>query len=189
MDKINSLNSRLDLLRNTLQGIKKEDVNTTGIRFDKDKKTLTKEEFYSNDFMRGYVRCNHHDDIQVGDFVRYKQKRESGIKYLWGGLVTYKTPEFLKLKNVYNGAKWSVQLADPKVMNTFYVRRKLNAEDIDAYTDLCDKSKRLIDLNSASSVGLIKEIIERGDKHLIVEAASVIIEDNDETIIFKNSNF
>ena len=186
MDKIKSLNNRLDSLRNTLQGIKKEDVNTKGIKFDKDKKTLTKEEFYSNDFMRGYVRCDHIEDIKVGDFVRYKQKRESGIKYLWGGLVTFKDPEFLRLKNVYNGAKWSVQLADPNVMNTFYVRHKMSAEDIDAYTDLCDDSKRLIDLNSASSVGLIKEIIERGDKHLIVEAASVIIEDNDETIIFKN---
>ncbi|APC25544.1 hypothetical protein BST79_gp031 [Only Syngen Nebraska virus 5] len=188
MDKLKNLNNRLDSIRNALQGINKEDVNTTGIRFDKDKKILSKEEFYSNEFMRGYVRYDDPQDIQVGDFIRYKQKRESGVKYLWGGMVTFISPEFLRLKNVYTNAKWSVQLADPKVMNTFYVRRKMTLNDIEAFTDLCDDSKRLIDLNSASSIGLITEIINRGDKHLIVEAANVIRENNDETIIFATND-
>ena len=138
--------------------------------------------------MRGYVRYDNARDIQVGDFIRYKQKRESGVKYLWGGMVTFISPDFLRLKNVYNGAKWSVQLKDPNVMNTFYVRRKMSINDIEAFTDLCDDSKRLIDLNSASSIGLIKEIIHRGDKHLILEAAAIIVENNDETIIFATND-
>ncbi|ABT14521.1 hypothetical protein NY2A_B122L [Paramecium bursaria Chlorella virus NY2A] len=187
LDNLNKINSRLEKLKHTLKGIDKKNVDTTGIRFDKDRKILTKEEFYSDDFLRGYVRCDHVDDIEVGDFVRYKQKRDGVIRYLWGGLVTYKTPEYLRLKNVYNGATWSVQLAHPDIRNIFYVKQKMSVEDIDAYTVLSDESRRLIDLNTATSMGLIKEIIHRGDGDLILEAAGVIAENNDKTIIFKNT--
>lgn len=133
---------------------------------------LSRDEFESKDFMRGYVKANT-EDIDVGDLVRYKTKRsDEPVKYLWGGVVMFKDPEqrYIRVKNPYMNRVWSVQLASPEVRHVFYVRKK---PDEIAYG--LDPDGEYTNLKTASAGGLIAKAIERdGGMDLILETANEI---------------
>jgi hypothetical protein len=191
MKELEDIDSRLDRLRQTIireagrrNGEKKSD-EVQKISLENKKKKLSKEEFFSEEFMKGYVKYEDPSDIQVGDFVRYERIDDKGNKtYLWGGLVIFKNPVYLRLKNVYmkNGKAWSVQLADPKVQNVFYVRRKLSKDDLEVFASLADDD--YINLDKTSSESLLEQIVKRGDERLIIEWARVITQLNTTTYIF-----
>ena len=191
MKELEDIDSRLDRLRQTIireadrrNGEKKSD-EVQKISLENKKKKLSKEEFFSEEFMRGYVKYEDPSDIQVGDFVRYERIENNGKRtYLWGGLVIFKNPIYLRLKNVYmkNGKAWSVQLADPKVQNVFYVRRKLSKDDLEVFASLADDD--YINLDKTSSESLLEQIVKRGDERLIIEWARAITQLNTTTYIF-----
>ena len=182
MSNLKSISDKIDYLRNKLNNVNKSELRQEDVGHLLDKKVLTRDDFYSDDFMAGYVRCDSVEDISVGDFVRYKIKFEDGnVKYLWGGMVSYISPTYVSLKNVYTRKSWSVQLTKNYVV--FYVKKRMTKDDVEAYTDLIRDDRRLVDLNTASSEGLIAEVIKRGDLRLILETAKLIAEDNQETMI------
>jgi len=189
MEELNTISERLDRLKRTIikeanrrNGEKKSD-EVQKISLVKEKKKLTEEEFHSEEFMKGYVRYDIPSDIEVGDFVRYERIDDKGNKtFLWGGLVIFKSPEYLRLKNVYNNKKWSVQLKDPNVQNVFYVRRKLSKDDQEVFASLADDD--YINLDKTSSESLLEQIVKRGDERLIIEWARVITQLNTKTYVF-----
>jgi hypothetical protein len=118
--------------------------------------------------MRGYVLVDSFDELSLGDFVRYKTKQNGVTKYRIGGVVVFIHEKYVRLKNVRTNASWSVTLDDTV---TFYKKYKMTAEDVDAYTELSRDDVRLINLNAASSRGLLDELVARGDHELIVRYA------------------
>lgn len=178
MDNINRIDERLEKLKQKLGTVK--EIRPTDIVFlKKDKKVLDRKEFESEDFMDGYVKIESYDDIDAGDFVRYKTKRPGEpVKYLWGGVVIFKDPghRYLRIKNPYANRVWSVQLANPEVINVFYVRKK-------SETTL-DPDGEYVDLKKASAEGLIAKAIEReGGTELILRAAHEIRKNNRTTYL------
>ena len=192
MNKLEDINARLDRLKRTIlreaerrnnNGEKSDETQT--ISLVKEKKKLSEEEFFSEEFMKGYVKYEDPSEIQVGDFVRYERIENNGKRsYLWGGLVIFKNPVYLRLKNVYmkKGKAWSVQLADPKVRNVFYVRRKLSKDEQEIFASLSGDDYIILDETSSNS--LIEEVIKRGDERLIVEWARAITQVNTRTYVF-----
>jgi hypothetical protein len=178
---IKGIDSRLDSLKKKLETVK--NIRPSDIIFvKKDKKVLSKEEFNSDDFMRGYVKCDTPDDINTGDFIRYKTwKKGEPVRYLWGGVVIYKDPErrYMRVKNPYTNRVWSVQLLNQGCTHVFYVRKKLDDHMHGAY-DL-DPDGVYTNLNTASTEGLIAKVIERGDEDVILSTAKMIQENNRKT--------
>lgn len=176
-NNITQINDRLERLRSKLNTVK--EIRPTDIIFlKKDKKVLGRDEFESKDFMCGYVKADTHEDIDAGDFVRYKSKRSGEpVKYLWGGVVIFKDPgdRYLRIKNPYANRVWSVQLTSPEVRHVFYVRKKNS--DI-SYGGL-DPGGEYTNLKTASAEGLIAKAIERdGGAELILETANEIRKNN-----------
>jgi hypothetical protein len=192
MKELEDIDAKIERLKRTiLREADKRNNNdeksgeTQTISLVKEKKKLSKEEFFSEEFMKGYVEYEDPSDIQVGDFVRYERIENNGKRtYLWGGLVIFKNPVYLRLKNVYmkNGKAWSVQLADPKVRNVFYVRSKMSIDDQELFVSLSDDN--FINLNKTSSESLLEEVARRGDERLIVEWARAITQINTRTYVF-----
>lgn len=172
---ITEINDRLERLKIKLGTVK--DIRPTDIVFlKKDKKILGRDEFESEEFMRGYVKADA-EDIDVGDFVRYKTKRsDEPVKYLWGGVVIFKDPgkQYLRIKNPYMNRVWSVQLTSPEVRHVFYVRKK--PSEI-AYG--LDQDGEYTNLKTASAEGLIARAVGRdGGAKLILETANEIRKNN-----------
>lgn len=186
MDLLRNLDTRLDALRNRLTTVKDEDIRESDIIVPKhDKKKLTNKEFHSEEFLQGYTKCDNVDDVKVGDFIRYKQKTTGQpAKYLWGGVVIYKCDEkgYIRVKNPYNKRVWSVQIANPKTITVFYVRDKLDREQREVYERM-DPDGAYVNLNTASSEGLIASIIDKGDEDVILAAANMIRESNRKTYL------
>lgn len=191
MKELDDIDAKIERLKRTIlreadkRNNDEKSGETQAISLVKEKKKLSKEEFFSEEFMKGYVKYEDPSDIQVGDFVRYERIESSGKRtYLWGGLVIFKNPVYLRLKNVYmkNGKAWSVQLADPKVRNVFYVRPKMSIDDQEVYASLSGGD--FINLDKTSSISLIEEVVRRGDERLIVEWARAITQVNTATYVF-----
>jgi len=124
------------------------------------KNVLTRETF--EDILEGYEKCPV-EELEVGDFIRYKQNKNGIIRYIWGGLLVHKNPAYLRVKNVKNGVTWSVQLQNPDVQHVFYAKKKQKLEEGGKY----------VNLNTASSAGLLAAVIERGDVEMLEKAAKL----------------
>jgi hypothetical protein len=186
MELIRKLDTRLDALRDRLSSVKDEDIRASDIIVPKhEKKKLTNKEFHSEDFLQGYIKCDSANDINVGDFIRYKQKTAGQpAKYLWGGVVIYKCPEqkYIRVKNPYNKRVWSVQTANPDTIVVFYVREKIDRQQREVYESM-DPDGAYVNLNTATSEGLIASIIDKGDEDVILAAANMIRESNRKTYL------
>jgi len=186
-DNIKKLNARLDSLKKNLKSIDPKAARSTDIIFvkkevdSKDKKVLTKEEFESETFMKGYTKCDSVDDIDVGDYIRYKSKKNNEpARFLWGGLVVFIDPQkrFLRVKNPYAKFTWSVQLANPDTRIVFYVRKKLG-EDAREVVKQLNQDGQYVDINKASSMGLMGILLDRQEENLILNAAEKLKESRD----------
>lgn len=124
------------------------------------KNVLTRETF--EDILEGYAKCPV-EKLEVGDFLRYKQNKDGKIRYIWGGLLIHKNPAYLRVKNVKNGITWSVQLQNPDVQHVFYAKKKQKLEEGGTY----------VNIDTASSAGLLATIIDRGDVELLENAAKL----------------
>ena len=186
MELLRNLNTRLDVLKDRLSTVKDDDVRENDIIVPKrDKKKLTNKEFHSEDFLGGYTKCDSADDVNVGDFIRYKQKKTGQpAQYLWGGIVIFKCPEkkYMRVKNTYNKRVWSVQTANPDTMIVFYVRDKVDKQNREVYENM-DPDGAYVNLNTATSEGLIASIINKGDEDVILAAANMIRESNRKTYL------
>ena len=185
MDNIKSLDKRLDDLKERLATVKNEIRDTDIVFVKKDKKKLTKNEFHSAEFLKGYTQCDSVDDLTAGDFIRYKQKKDGQpIQYLWGGVVIYKCPKgrYIRVKNPSMNRVWSVQTDNPGIKVVFYVREKIDKHTRDAYESM-DPDGSYVNLNTASSEGLIASIIDKGDEAVILAAANMIRENNRKTYL------
>lgn len=185
MELIRKLDTRLDALRDRLSTVKDEDIRENDIIVPKhEKKKLTNKEFHSADFLQGYTKSDS-ANVHVGDIIRYKQKTigQPG-KYLWGGVVIYKCPEnkYIRVKNPYNKRVWSVQTANPNTVTVFYVRDKIDKSQRDVYERM-DPDGKYINLNTASSEGMMAAIINRGDEDVILAAANMIRQNNRKTYL------
>lgn len=178
-DEIKLVDARLERLRKNLKSIDPKTVKSTDIIFvkkeedGKDKKVLTKEEFESETFMKGYTKCDSTDDIEVGDYIRYKTKKTNEpVRFLWGGLVVFIDPHkrFLRVKNPYMKFTWSVQLANPDIRSVFYVRKKLG-EDAREVVKHLNQDGQYVDITKASSMGLMGILLDRQEENLILNAA------------------
>ena len=174
------LEKQIDLLKKTLQNAGGR-ASTEKVVLEK--KVLTEKEFYAEDFMRGYRECHSHEDIQVGDFVRYKKMDQNKTTYLWGGVVTFVCPAYIRLKNVYTGAKWSVQLANPDVRHVFYVRSKMTKEDQDTFSNL--DGGNYVNLDTASIEGLLAAVLAKGGERDIIAWARELTKMNESTYAFE----
>jgi len=186
-DNIKKINARLDSLKKNLKSIDPKSVKSTDIIFvkkeedGKDKKVLTKEEFESESFMKGYTKCDSADDIDVGDYIRYKTKKNNEpTRFLWGGLVVFVDPQkrFLRVKNPYMKFTWSVQLANPDTRIILYVRKKISEDTRDFMTNFTPGAQ-YTDINKASSVGLMGILLDRQEENLILTAAEKLKETRD----------
>ena len=102
-------------------------------------------------------------DLEVGNFVRYKfMNEEKAIKYVWGGILTFKGPDFLRLKNIKSNVSWSVFYNKPGHRYVFYEKKKR-----------LEKNGRYVNLNDASTEGLLAEIIGRGSHEELEHAAKL----------------
>jgi hypothetical protein len=186
MDHLRNIDRRLDELRDRLFTVEKKDESGNDIIFvKKPAKKLTNAEFHSEDFLKGYTKCGSVDDVSVGDFIRYKQKKEGQpAQYLWGGVVIYKCLEklYLRVKNPYNKRVWSVQFGNPNTIIVFYVRDKIDPQNREVYANM-DPDGAYVNLNTASSEGLIASIINKGDEAVILAAANMIRENNRKTYL------
>jgi predicted transcriptional regulator len=126
----------------------------------REKKTLTKEGF--DEILEGYTKCTV-EDLEIGNFIRYKQKKDGIIKYVWGGMLIFKDPSYLRLKNVKNNIRWSVQLQNPDIQHVFYQKKKQKLDEDGVY----------VNLNTASTTGLLAAIVERGDYEALATAAKI----------------
>jgi len=124
------------------------------------KNVLTRETF--EDILEGYAKCPV-EDLEVGDFIRYKQNKGGKIRYIWGGLLIHKNPAYLRVKNVKNGITWSVQLQNPDVQHVFYAKKKQKLEEGGTY----------VNIDTASSAGLLATVIDRGDVEMLEKAAKL----------------
>ena len=103
------------------------------------------------------------EDLEVGNFVRYKfMNQEKVIKYVWGGILTFKGPDFLRLKNIKSNVSWSVFYSKPGHRYVFYEKKKM-----------LEKNGRYVNLNDASTTGLLAEIIGRGGYEELENAAKL----------------
>ncbi|AGE55506.1 hypothetical protein ATCVMN08101_024L [Acanthocystis turfacea Chlorella virus MN0810.1] len=103
------------------------------------------------------------EDLEVGNFVRYKYlNEEKVVKYVWGGILTYKGENFLRLKNIKSNASWSVYYQKPGHRFVFYEKKKK-----------LEKNGRYVNLNDASTEGLLAEIISRGSHEELEHAAKL----------------
>ncbi|AGE50034.1 hypothetical protein ATCVCanal1_013L [Acanthocystis turfacea Chlorella virus Canal-1] len=103
------------------------------------------------------------EDLEVGNFVRYKYiNEENAVKYVWGGILTYKGENFLRLKNIKSNASWSVYYQKPGHRFVFYEKKKR-----------LEKNGRYVNLNDASTEGLLAEIIGRGGYEELEHAAKL----------------
>jgi hypothetical protein len=185
MDNLKTLDRRLDDLKARLSTVKNEIRDTDIVFVKKEKKKLTKDEFHSADFLKGYTPCGSVDDLNVGDFIRYKQKREGQApQYLWGGVVIYKCPEkrYIRVKNPSMNRVWSVQTSNPGIKVFFYVRDKIDNQQREVYESM-DPGGAYVNLNTATSEGLIASIINKGDEDVILAAANMIRENNRKTYL------
>ena len=126
----------------------------------REKKTLTKETF--EEILEGYTKCMV-EDLEIGNFIRYKQKKDGMVKYVWGGMLIYKDPSYLRVKNVKNNIRWSVQLQNPDIQHVFYQKKKQKLDEDGVY----------VNLNTASTTGLLAAIVERGDYEALATAAKI----------------
>ena len=185
MDNLRTLEKRLDDLKDRLATVKNEIRDTDIVFVKKPAKKLTKAEFHSADFLKGYTQCDSVDDLNAGDFIRYKQKKDGQpAQYLWGGVVIYKCPEnkYIRVKNPSMNRVWSVQTDNPKIKVVFYVREKIDRQTREAYESM-DPDGAYVNLNTASSEGLIASIINKGDEDVILAAANMIRENNRKTYL------
>ena len=179
MDHIRTIDRRLDELKDRLATVKNEIRDTDIVFVKKPSKTLTKAEFHSAEFLKGYTRCDSVDDLAPGDYIRYKQKRDGqSAQYLWGGVVIYKHPEntYIRVKNPSTNRVWSVQTGNPRTKVVFYVREKIDTQNMDL-------DGTYVNLSTATSEGLIASIIDKGDENVILAAANMIRENNRKTYI------
>ncbi|AGE49019.1 hypothetical protein ATCVBr0604L_028L [Acanthocystis turfacea Chlorella virus Br0604L] len=103
------------------------------------------------------------EDLEIGNFVRYKfMNPERTIKYVWGGILTFKGPDFLRLKNIKSNVSWSVFYNKPGHRYVFYEKKKR-----------LEKNGRYVNLNEASTEGLLAEIIGRGSHEELEHAAKL----------------
>jgi len=185
MDNLKTLDKRLDDLKDRLATVKNEIRDTDIVFVKKPAKKLTNKEFHSAEFLNGYTKCDSVGDVNVGDFIRYKQKKEGQApQYLWGGVVIYKCPEgrYIRVKNPSMNRVWSVQTGNPKIVVVFYVREKIDKQTREAYESM-DPDGSYVNLNTASSEGLIASIINKGDEAVILAAANMIRENNRKTYL------
>ena len=124
------------------------------------KNVLTRKTF--EDILEGYEKCQV-EELDVGDFIRYKKYDGKNIKYIWGGLLLHKNPAYLRVKNVKNGITWSVQLQNPEIQHVFYAKKKQKLEEGGTY----------VNIDTASSEGLLATVIERGDVEMLEKAAKL----------------
>ena len=185
MDHIRNIDRRLDELKDRLATVKNEIRDTDIVFVKKPAKKLTKAEFHSAEFLKGYTQCDSVDDLSPGDFIRYKQKKEGQpAQYLWGGVVIYKCPEgrYLRVKNPSMNRVWSVQTDNPRTKVVFYVREKIDKQTREIYENMAPDGA-YVNLNTATSEGLIASIIDRGDEDIILAAANMIRESNRKTYL------
>jgi hypothetical protein len=185
MDTLKTLDKRLDDLKNRLATVKNEIRNTDIVFVKKPAKKLTNKEFHSEEFLKGYTQCDSIDDVNVGDFIRYKQKKEGQpAQYLWGGVVIYICPQnkYIRVKNPSMNRVWSVQTDNPRIKVVFYVREKVDRETREVCESM-DPGGTYVNLNTASSEGLIASIIDKGDEAVILAAANMIRESNRKTYL------
>jgi hypothetical protein len=185
MDNLKTLDKRLDDLKDRLATVKNEIRDTDIVFVKKPAKKLTKAEFHSAEFLKGYTQCDSVDDLAPGDFIRYKQKKDGQpVQYLWGGVVIYKSPDkkYIRVKNPSMNRVWSVQTDNPRTKVVFYVREKVDRETREVYDNM-DPDGAYVNLNTASSEGLIASIIDKGDEAVILAAANMIRESNRKTYI------
>jgi len=193
------INKRLDDLKNLLFTVPRKDAEGNNIVFStgeknnssrniivvpNEKKKLTKEEFHSEKFLEGYERCNL-NDIEVGEFIRYKLKKSGEpVKYLWGGVVIFKDPEgrYIRVKNPTVNRVWSVQTNNPEIMTVFYVKKKVESS-ARKLAEAMDPGGTYVNLNTATPEGLMAALIDRGDEDVILKAANMIRENNRKTYI------
>jgi len=185
MDHIRNIDRRLDELKVRLATVKNEIRDTDIVFVKKPAKKLTSEEFHSAEFLKGYTKCDSVDDLHVGDFIRYKQKKQGqSAQYLWGGVVIYKCLEkmYLRVKNPYNKRVWSVQFGNPNTLIVFYVRDKIDQQTREVYERMTPEGT-YVNLDTATSEGLIASIINKGDEDVILAAANMIRESNRKTYL------
>jgi hypothetical protein len=103
------------------------------------------------------------EDLEVGNFVRYKYMNENkDIKYVWGGILTFKSPGCLRLKNIKSNKSWTMYYDKPGHRYVFYEKKKR-----------LEKNGRYVNLNNASTTGLLAEIIDRGGYQELEHAAKL----------------
>ncbi len=185
MDNLRNLDKRLDNLKDRLATVKNEIRDTDIVFLKKEKKKLTRDDFHSDEFLKGYTQCDSADELTPGDFIRYKQKKQGQpAQYLWGGVVIYKCPKgrYIRVKNPSLNRVWSVQTDNPQTKVVFYVRQKTDKQTREAYESM-DPDGAYVNLNTATSEGLIASIIDKGDEAVILAAANMIREGNRKTYI------
>lgn len=135
--------------------VKKEKANTNSTPLDKQK---------FEELVYEYEKSSV-DDLQVGNFVRYKFKNlaDGTIKYVWGGLLIFKSPEFIRLKNVSCGKSWSVFYSKPERRYVFYQKKKQTLEPDGLY----------VNLKTASTEGLLSVVVDRGEYESLENAAKL----------------
>ena len=103
------------------------------------------------------------EDLEIGNFVRYKyMNEEKNVKYVWGGILTFKGPNFLRLKNIKSNVSWTMYFDKPGHRYVFYEKKKR-----------LEKNGRYVNLNEASTEGLLAEIIDRGSHEELEHAAKL----------------
>jgi hypothetical protein len=167
------ISERIDRVKNTIKTVSLQPEEARDIVVDINKETvpryekktaLTREKF--EELLDGYAKMPA-DDMNIGDFVRYKQRKDGTIRYLYGGMLIYKDPRFLRLKNLKNGFVWSVQLQSSNVQNVFYSKTPTKLEKDGLY----------VNLNTATTEGILSAIVERGD-YKALEAAGKLARRN-----------
>lgn len=185
MDNIKKIDKRLDDLKERLATVKNEIRDTDIVFVKKPTKKLTNKEFHSAEFLKGYTKCDSVDDVNVGEFIRYKQKKTGQVpQYLWGGVVIYKCPEgrYIRVKNPSMNRVWSVQTGNPEIVNVFYVREKTDKQNREVYENMVPDGT-YVNLDTATSEGLIASIIDKGDEAVILAAANMIREKGRKTYL------
>ena len=64
---------------------------------------------------------------------------------------------------IKNGITWSVQLQNPEIQHVFYAKKKQKLEEGGTY----------VNIDTASSEGLLATVIERGDVEMLEKAAKL----------------
>jgi hypothetical protein len=104
------------------------------------------------------------EDLEVGNFVRYKYRTDEGvIRFIWGGLLSFKGENFLRLKNIKSNKSWTMYYDKPGYCYVFYQKKRTKLEP----------NGRYVNLNDASTTGLLAEIINRGGYEELEHAAKL----------------